>query len=56
MYCGSSRWPLEAIWNGLTYNQVLAGASYLSAFGPTHPFLKCQDILFGLDGVVKIGL
>ncbi|KAJ5900279.1 uncharacterized protein N7473_004349 [Penicillium subrubescens] len=39
---------------GCLMAQVLAGASYLSAFGLTQPFLKCHDILFGLDGVVKI--
>ncbi|KAJ5904710.1 uncharacterized protein N7473_001626 [Penicillium subrubescens] len=50
----ASRLSFQATRNWLTYNQVLAGASYLSASGLTHPFLKCNDILLGLDGVVKI--
>lgn len=40
----------------MTYYQVLNGVSYLSTFGLTHPSLTCHDILFGLDGVVKIGM
>lgn len=40
----------------MTYYQVLNGVSYLSAFGLTYLSLTYHDILFGLDGVVKIGM
>lgn len=56
MYYGSSRWPSAVIGARMTYYQVLNGVSYLSAFGLTYLSLTYHDILFGLDGVVKIGM
>lgn len=56
MYYGLSRWPSAAIGTGMTYYQVLNGVSYLSTFSLTHPSLTYHDILFRLDGVVKIGM
>ncbi|CAP94153.1 Pc16g14830 [Penicillium rubens Wisconsin 54-1255] len=34
--------------------QILDGACYLSSFGLAHQSLACGDILFGIDGIIKI--
>ncbi|OQE63141.1 hypothetical protein PENNAL_c0250G12113 [Penicillium nalgiovense] len=34
--------------------QILDGACYLSSFGLAHQSLACGDVLFGIDGIIKI--
>ncbi|CAG8086419.1 unnamed protein product [Penicillium nalgiovense] len=48
-----SVYPSETELGSITC-QILDGACYLSSFGLAHQSLACGDILFGIDGIIKI--